>query len=235
MGLVKIKGRAKESTLLTSPLGGIKCVLYKFLIQELRGSGKHRRWETIASGDSFFCPFWLHDDTGKIKIFSEGSDLITKNIFRKRVGRFEEIPINVKQFMNEHGISCEGLFDHRPIMLTEWFVRPEEDVFILGSAKKPDINPGTDYNTVLHKQLVEFKKDAEKMKEADLNNDGNVDLIEWDKVVLKIKQKAYEEVLNNTKEEGHPGVIIGKGEDNIFVISDYSENKLTKNFSLRQT
>jgi len=69
MGLVEVCGTVEASIELYSPLSNMPCVLFHYKIEEYRRSGKHGYWATIDYGNSFECPFWLDDGTGKVLVY----------------------------------------------------------------------------------------------------------------------------------------------------------------------
>lgn len=234
MGLVELHGKAEPTTLLKSPLTKTECVLFKYLIEESIRTGKSSRWVKIASGDSFYCPFWLNDETGKIMVSSQGAELIlpvdyefaTTGIIGK------EIPNNLIEFMEENGIRYKRWLGNRILRFQEWFIRRGENVYVLGSAKKQDTSR-SDYKNVLMQRIKELKKSPQKMKEeVDLNKDGEISIEEWDLAVAKLEQKLLEETLKNTQVEDLADVIVGKGDvETTFTISDHSEKEVIRKLS----
>ncbi|MFH1888455.1 MAG: GIDE domain-containing protein [Candidatus Omnitrophota bacterium] len=232
MGLVELCGKAEKKVLLKSPFTKTGCVLYKYLIEEYRKSGKSDRWVTIASGDSFHSPFRLNDGTGRITVFPQGAELVmpVDNEFRTGPGR--GLPSPVIEFMDEIGIPYRNWLGMRNLRFKEWFIEPEETVYILGSAKKDD-NYHSDYKKELVRRLEDLKVNAEKMKEVDLNKDGAVSIEEWDVAVAKVEQELLVETLQNTLFENPADVIIGRSDiEDVFMISDQSENGLIKRLSM---
>lgn len=231
MGLVELSGKAETPTLLKSPLMKTECVLYKYLIEEYRRSGKSSRWVTIASGNSFYSPFWLNDETGKITVFPQGAELIlpVDYEFRTSIGR--AIPSNLIEFMENNGIRYKTWLGNRTLRFKEWFIRQGDYVYVLGTAKKID-NSRIDYKNELMQRIEELKKNPQKMKEADLNKNGRISTEEWDMAVVKIEQGLLEETLKNVSLENPTDVIITAGDvEKIFMISDHSEKELIKRLS----
>ncbi len=76
MGLVEVCGTAEsaDGAYLTSPFACAPCVYYQYKIEEERGSGKHRHWATVASGQSVQ-PFLVKDDTGSVPVDPLGAEL----------------------------------------------------------------------------------------------------------------------------------------------------------------
>jgi len=227
IGLVELYGKAEPTTLLKSPLTNTDCVLFKYLIEEYRKSGKSGHWVKIASGDSFACPFYLNDETGKIMVYPYKAELILPADYKFETGFGRAIPDTIVEFMENTGIRYKSWLGYRRLRFTEWFIEPKEYVYVLGTAKKLDTS--IDYKNALKKRIEELKKNPEKMKEIDLNKDGEISTEEWDLAVSKLEQELLEKILQNTTLEEHSDVIIGKGDvEKIFIISDRSEKELVK-------
>lgn len=227
MGLVELCGQAKKTTPLKSPLTKTECVLYKYLIEEYRSSGKSGHWLRVASGNSFLSPFCLDDGTGKILVFPGGAELIFPLDYEFKTGFGKTLPENLIEFMEKNNISYKSWFGSRTMRFREWCICENESVYIIGTAKKRG-----DFPEVLKSQLIErlsaLKEDTEKMKEVDLNKDGKINTEEWDAAVAKIEQELLQETLNTTKLEDHTDVIVTKGDvEKVFMISDHEEKELT--------
>lgn len=226
MGLVEVKGKAKPTTALQSPLTKTKCVLYQYLIEEYRRSGKSGHWVKIASGNSFYCPFWLDDGTGKIMVLPSGTEIICPHDFRFVTGLGKTLPSNLIDFLDANAIRYRNWIGHRQLRFTEWYICEDEEVYVLGTAKKKE-GAGISYKEKLTRRLGELKSSPEKMKDVDLNKDGKISIEEWDRVVKKLEQEALEEVIKSTSTENAADVIIGKGDvETMFMISDRSEKEL---------
>lgn len=231
MGLVELYGKAKKKTLLKSPLTKTECVLYKYLIEEYRSSGKSGRWVKIASGDSFFSPCCLDDATGRILVFPKGAELIFPVDYEFKTGLGKTISGNLIEFMENNNISFRSWFGNRALRFKEWYIREDEDLYVLGTAKKSDSFP-EELKSQLMQRLKELKEDAKKLKEVDLDKDGSISMEEWDAAVAKIERQVLEEALNTAKSEDPADVIIAKGDvEEIFIISDHSEKELIQELS----
>src|SRR5689334_6443470 len=68
MGLVELSGRAQREVVLYAPFSNVDCVAYYYQIERYERRGKSSRWVQIASGNSFACPFYIEDDTGKVLV-----------------------------------------------------------------------------------------------------------------------------------------------------------------------
>ncbi len=231
MGLVELNGKAEMTKPLKSPLTQVNCVLYRYLIEEYRSSGKSGRWVKIASGNSFYCPFWLDDGTGKIMVFGQGAELILPVDYEYKTVMGVAIPANLIEFMEKNDISYKTWLGKRSLRFKEWFICPGENVYILGSAKKID-GSNVDYQNMLMLRIEELKNSPQKMKEVDFNKDGDITNEEWNKAITELERNLLEDTLKNSPTENPTDVIIGKGDaEEVFIISEYSEKELTETLS----
>ena len=130
--LVELRGKTQEVTRLKSPLTNSECVLYQYLVEEYRRSGKSGHWVTIASGNSFNCPFWLDDTTAKVLVFPQDAELILPVDYQFSTGMFKAFPANLIEFMEKNAISYKSWLGTRTLRFKEWFIIPGQDVYILG-------------------------------------------------------------------------------------------------------
>lgn len=98
IGEVELKGTAECETPLTSFLASVRCVQYSWKIEEhwsrtivetyTDSKGTHTRtrtesgWKTVASGGET-APFYLKDETGVIRIISEGANIQGNQTFNE--------------------------------------------------------------------------------------------------------------------------------------------------------
>lgn len=88
-GLVELKGTAATPAgfaALDGPISGARCVQYRYMIQEKRGSGKNAKWVTIRD-ETQAMPFELRDDSGAITVHPWGAEIITDHSVSRSVGR----------------------------------------------------------------------------------------------------------------------------------------------------
>jgi hypothetical protein len=231
LGLVELCGKAEKLTLLKSPLTNTECVLFKYLVEEYRRRGKNSAWVTIAAGDSFYVPFWINDATARIMVFARGAEVILPIDYKFTTGIGKKIPDFLLEFMDNHGIAYRGWLGKRTLRFREWFILPGDNVYVLGSAKKAEVYL-KDRDSELIRRLEKLKEDAQKMKEADLNKDGQVSMEEWDAAVAKVEQELLQEEIKNAGAEDPLDVVMGKGDtESVFIISDHSEKDLIKKLS----
>src|SRR5216684_3740606 len=80
LGLAELCGRAAAQESMTSPIEQLRCVYWRYKVEELRSSGKSSSWVTIDKDESR-APFYLEDETGKILVVPDGATIdIPKNL-----------------------------------------------------------------------------------------------------------------------------------------------------------
>lgn len=132
MGLVELNGKAKATKLIVAPLTANECAFYRYTVERYESSGRSGQWVLISSGDSDIIPFTLEDDTGKIMVLPKGAEFVMPVDYEFSTRFGEIIPDNIVRFMAsiEHG-GMGGSLRFR-----EWHIKPDESVFVLGTAKK---------------------------------------------------------------------------------------------------
>ena len=145
LGLVEISGQAQpRESLLSAPFSGIPCVFYSYTVEELVGSGKHARWETVANGTSEQ-PFFVNDSTGQVLVVPLDAELILPDERTYRNDWLGALPPTALTGLNRLGVSTERWIGNKTLRCRETSIQPEERVYVLGTAQE---QPGA-------KELVE--------------------------------------------------------------------------------
>ena len=231
MGLVELTGLAKKTKAFNAPLSGTECLFYRYTVERYESSGRSGSWVIISKGDSAYCPFMLYDNTGKIMVFPQDAELIMPADYEFKTGFGTGLPDNLVDFMDSNGLSYQGILGNYQLRFKEWFIEPDEAVYVLGTAEKKS-DPLGSHKEKLIQRLEKLKSDPEMMKEVDLNKDGLISEEEWDKAADKVEQALLEDELRSGPQGEETDVIIGKGDDKqVFIISDESQTQLTKDLS----
>lgn len=144
MGMVEVEGTTRDAgSLLTSPVTGSDCVFYQYEIEEYKQNGDDRDWVTIDDGMEG-TSFYLEDDTGSVLVDPRGADLRIEQDQLVHVDGGESPPPPIQQFIdrNERLDSEDTELDLGVVSLDtgndrrykEWFVAPEEHVYVMGEA-----------------------------------------------------------------------------------------------------
>lgn len=214
MGLAELKGKAVARTLLKSPITLTDCVYYKFKVEKESKDSKGRKyWVVVKQGCSTEY-FYLDDGTGKILVDPLDAEVI--------------LPIDYRY------IGVIERFSLHRMRYTEYYIKPDEEIYILGTVKKikDEIN---DRKTKLVERLKQIKQDKEKLKEFDTNKNGKISVEEWDKAVEKIEQEVLQEEIKEEHQVVNEEdlVICKNGFQKIMMISDQSEQEITKKIFLK--
>jgi hypothetical protein len=227
MGLVEIQGAISAPQILTTPLSKTECVVYKFMVEEYRRTGRSGHWATVASGDSFESPFWLDDGTGKIMVFPKGAEMIWPRDYFFETGIGKQIPDELISFLDWRGISQHNWLGTKTLRFSEWYIKERQVVYVLGSTRKTGKDPAESYKEELVKRLEVLKKDPEKMREVDTNKDGRISEEEWDGVLKKVEEELLTQAIKNSTQDNPLDIVITKGEGKqVFIISDNSEKDI---------
>ncbi|MDP2924388.1 MAG: GIDE domain-containing protein [Candidatus Omnitrophota bacterium] len=231
LGLVELVGKASRKPLFKSPLCGVDCVAYRYTIERYERHGKSSHWVTIASGDSFHCPFWLDDGTGKIMVFPQGAEFVLPIDYEFSTGWGRGLSGNLIYFMENRGIRYKGFLGVDTLRFREWYIKDSQEVYVLGTAKKTH-DSAADYKDKLMGRLQELKQSPTKMAEVDTNKDEQISAQEWDAAVAKVEEELLAQELKAPNIEELADVVIGKGDtQKLFLISDQSQEELTKKLS----
>ena len=230
MGMVELIGKGKKFKPLKSPLTETECIFYKYTVERYERRGKHSSWVTVAKGDSTFCPFWLNDDTGRVMVLPKGAEFILPVDYQFTSGFQRPLSHNLITFMDKHGIRYKALLGNYSMRFKEWYICPDEKVYILGTARKT--HGADDHKKNLMERLGQLKNNKVKMAEVDLNKDGNISAQEWDLAVAKVEENLLEEELKNSRPDELADIVITKGDtEKLFMISDHGQKELTKRLS----
>ena len=88
-GLTEVCGKLipeQTEQLLTGPLSGQQCTWFNYVVKERRGSGKNTHWVTIEK-DLQKQAFYCEDETGRLRVFPNKAEVITKHLTTKRRGK----------------------------------------------------------------------------------------------------------------------------------------------------
>jgi hypothetical protein len=231
MGLVELEGKARPTTLLRSPLSNAECVVYKYLVEEYRSSGKSGRWVSLASGNSFHCPFWLEDSTGKVMVYPVGAEIFWKPSYSFQTGLGSGMPEGPIHFMEQNRIQYRSWWGTHKMRFNEWCVFEGSTVYALGTAQKADDSYSL-HMEKLSQRLEELKKDPRKRQEIDSDKDGTISVEEWVKAVKNIESEVIQKTMSAAAWDNAQGIKIARDEiETTFIISESSQKELLQRLS----
>jgi len=220
MGRVEIFGRAEEKAELLAPLSGVRCVYYRYRVEELRGTGKNRRWKTIDSGESAAWGFYLEDDTGRVFVAPKGAAIsVSADLEVTRgglLGFFDraEPALDTSRWEERSG------WNPRRRRYTEWRIEPGDFVYVLGIAQE---RPGLadERRRRVVEKLRAIKADPDAMTHFDVDGDGSVTTEEWE-----VARQLTASAVAREPVEDRIVVAADPGGGSPFMISDRSERSL---------
>ena len=135
MGLVEIKAKVvKEKTMLKSPFSNKDCVYWKYNIERWQSTKNGGHWVSISKG-SDMRPFYVKDNTGEVLIDPVGATMDIPPDFTKVASGSSGLPASLVKFCNSKAIKTSGFFSGRK-RYREWYLAPDDDTYILGTAGK---------------------------------------------------------------------------------------------------
>jgi hypothetical protein len=206
-GYVELFGHAEniEGAPVVSKLTGLPCCWYRYTIER---KGSDDKWEYADSGESND-HFFLVDDTGQCVISPEGAEIITSG----------------------HETWEQGEYRY-----TEWLLPQKSRLYAIGefstsSGAVLELDERRDVSEL----LADWKQDrAELVKRFDLNDDGNVDLKEWELARLQARREVRRRHAEfRTRDGVH---LLRKPRDGrLFLLADQLPEKLGRRFALWST
>ncbi|EIC20257.1 GIDE domain-containing protein [Thiorhodovibrio frisius] len=219
-GYVELFGFARvRSAPLIAPLTQTPCVWYRYQVEEQRSSSRNKNWRTVKQGQAEH-PFLLDDGTGECLVDPTGAILRFRDKqtwrTRKPDGFYGGRSSPTQSISNFFGLE-------RNYRLTEERIHADEPVYLLGHFETP--RRGSKERRRLANQLLRrWKRDPERMRQFDRNQDGEIDLQDWqqareqaDKLAEQAEQRLAAKPplprVGNTSTLSQPFIISTQGAD----------------------
>lgn len=206
MGLAEVAGFARQKFPLTSPQWGVDCVYFRYTIEELHRSSKGgSHWRVIEQGASAQ-PFYVEDQTGTLLVNPAGADPAMPYDHRSVEGRFRR---------------------------TEWFIKPGDPVYVLGTVRK-NRDHLEEHAMRVTEKLRLIKQDPQRMKTADSDGDGHIDIPEWNAVRDAAEAEARTDETRESCANPQDDLVIAQGDvEKIFILSDGDETDAAAHYFWR--
>ena len=221
------KGKYLGDKPLLAPLTGTPCTWYSYKIERKVHSGKHTRWSTVESEISFL-PFLLVDDTGQCLINPAGAEVIpTVNlVWYGHSRRPASGPArNTGGFFQ---ISSGGY------RYTEKRLHADEFLYALGDFVTLGRQQGERHlDRAVSATLKAWKQNPQALlQQFDADNNGEIDLQEWERVRAAARNKVLHDRLHNaTTPVVHT---LGKPRDGRpFILSVESQRSMSRKFRFK--
>lgn len=208
MGMAEVKGKAAQRGMLKSRLCMTECAFFKFLIErQVKDSKGRTHWEVVEQGASSNY-FYVEDETGKLLVD----------------------PLDVEDIMDPDYCVTDTK-GGKVMRYTEWYIQPGDNIYIFGTVRKFNDNIN-DRKERLAQKLRELKANKGKLMQFDADKDGQISVEEWDKAVKAAEEELLKEELS-PKGSPEDDIVIAKGDmEKTFIISDKSENDISKRLLL---
>ena len=137
VGMNEVKGTvAPAGNPIVAPYTAIQCVWYRSLLEREEKSGDNKSWKTVEDVSSE-APFWIQDRSGHVLVRPKGASVYAREKVRDEHGgrppRYNSMSV-LTGGGDEPGFLA-GLFTgSQRYRTTEWVLRPDEAVYLLGSA-----------------------------------------------------------------------------------------------------
>lgn len=212
MGLVEVKGRARQKYFLKAPYSYTDCVYYAYKVYEWVGRGDGSTCRLKKWGESGKVPFYVEDETGRVLVDPEHAIIkagISQDVSRSFFDMLGSVPAS----------EVDG---QRKVV--EVVIPAGQPIYVMGFARPVRTGSGERKKTYLQR-LRELKRDRAGLAQYDHDGDGKISEEEWDAA----RNAIEEEILLGTAGGGEDRVAIGEHPaGGLFYISDKHEEVLTR-------
>lgn len=244
-GYVELIGHAEamEGPVVVAPLSQQSCVWYRYCVEERRRSGKHIRWHIVEKGvsDSLFL---LRDETDHCCVIDpEGADVKVHEVLRWSGGhpRPHSRPAKSKREIGWLNLFTMGSYRNTEIgwlnlltmgsyRYTEWRLDEYDPLYVIGRFRTvgggQSLKPLKDDAREL---IAKWKQDSKILAKFDENNDGKIDMTEWE----SLRKAAHQEALSTRLQEAEtPAVhIVQKPDDGRpYLLSTYDPARMVQGY-----
>lgn len=204
-GYVELVGKAAQHPVLSflSKLTALPCLWFRYRTERKTGDNK---WEVVDRGVSSET-FLLVDGSGECVIDPDDAEIMTSH---KQIWR-------------------QGDYRH-----TEWLLLPGDRLYVLGDfvtlggAAAP-LDPGQDTAAL----LTEWKKDRPTlMRRFDLNEDGEIDLKEWELARRQARREVEKHHAEIYASDNSVHLMRRPTDGRLYVVSNLEPDKLARKYVL---
>lgn len=189
-GYVELIGHAEamEGPVIVAPLSGLSCVWYRYCVEERRRSGKQLRWHVVEKGVSDGL-FLLRDATDHCCVIDpEGAEVNVREILRWSGRHTRPQPGSLK-FSRQSG--WLDLFSMGRYRYTEWRLDEYDPLYVIGRFRT--VGGGQSLKPLrddVRELIAKWKQDTRVLAKFDANNDGRIDMAEWESLRKAANQEA---------------------------------------------
>jgi hypothetical protein len=190
MGMVELQGSARRMYAQVSPISGLPCVYYRIKKYKRKRYHTNRRllstdgdsqWSLVSITSSSNVPFLLEDETGSVTVEPQGADLKIRTSHAGSGSR-AQLPFCINETRSDNERWQEEVI-------------PEGSyIYILGFAHTRNEAPS--HREMVRNALSRLKQNEEELQKFDINEDGNIDMTEWDQARQATEKRVLAEQLN---------------------------------------
>lgn len=138
VGLNEVTGTvAPAGPLLVAPYTAVQCVWYRSVLEREVKRGDRRSWKTVDDVSSE-APFWVQDRSGHVLVRPAGASVYARerhvDVHGTRPVRHSSVGVLGPERAGGIGVLTRMLADAGRYRTTEWVLRPDEPVYVLGHA-----------------------------------------------------------------------------------------------------
>jgi len=196
-GYVELFGTAKwmEGPEIYAPLSGQPCVWYSFTVEEYARHSK-QKWRYVDGGVSDQL-FLLEDETGSCVIDPEGAEVTPTSSQTWTGPKLVKSNFKSKNPSTMKVIGDVLMSSGQKYRYTERRLDQFESLYAIGEYSSIGTGYQENLKDAASANLRELKRNKEKLAEYDRNEDGQIDLEEWEVARKDAKQAAIEEQLSS--------------------------------------
>lgn len=228
-GYVELIGHAEamDGPVIVAPLSQQSCVWYRYCVEERRRSGKHIRWHIVEKGvsDSLFL---LRDETDHCCVIDpEGADVKVHEVLRWSGGHPRP---HSRPAKSSREIGWLNLFTIGSYRYTEWRLDEHDPLYVIGRFRT--VGGGQSLKPLkddVRELIAKWKQDSKVLAKFDENNDGKIDMTEWE----SLRKAAHQEALSIRLQEAEtPAVhIVQKPDDGRpYLLSTYDPARMVRGY-----
>ena len=229
-GYVELSGFAKslEENTLIAPLTGVPCLWYDYKIERHTRSGKKSRWSTVekAISDAHFV---LDDSTGECVIDPGRADV---NTHRSQVwyGSSKYPAGSGKSALGMGGVLFGGRYRY-----TERLIHSDDYLYALGLFQSIHTPSAEQEAEVKAGEILSvWKQDYDALiARFDSDDDGEIDMQEWEQARVEAASEAYSYVLDNYDDTPINILARPPSKRTPFIISNQDPKDLVKKYRWR--
>lgn len=135
-GFAEAKGRLKATApLIASPMSNLRCIYYRFKIEEYRRRGKSSHWVTLIDEKNHTrCA--IDDGTGTADVELLGAEMHLTTDGVHRSGFLNDATPQLEQLLRDRGLESKGIIFNKSLRYKEWILNEGDELYVLGNVER---------------------------------------------------------------------------------------------------